>query len=265
MARTTSLGMMAVAVMLASVPAMAEDRGAATPRQEPAVSRAGVIPGLGSVSAQIGWDNRQTMTLHHREFELSRTLNPATRETTIQVRREGEAPVTIRLGGPDGFSIARSGRMLRGTGDVDGIRALLAGRAVAAAREQLGAYERRLTAGPVNRIDDPHAYGFLLVGALLGSLHGDAAAPGRARDLMVRRARGRVVAIRFDFQNCARDYQKFLLEIDTDRTVCLDAANGRDAWYARAADRLGCELEFMANAIAGEGQFVSCTALGSII
>ena len=35
--------------------------------------------------------------------------------------------------------------------------------------------------------------------------------------------------------------------------------------YARAADRLGCEAEFMAQALAGEGQFLSCTALGAMI
>ena len=114
-------------------------------------------------------------------------------------------------------------------------------------------------------MDDAHGNGFLLVGALLNALHGDPAAIGRARDLIVRRAQGRMRAVRFDFQNCVKEYQTFLLEIDTDRTTCLDAANGRDSWYFRAADRLACELEFMANAMAGEGQFVSCTALGSIL
>jgi hypothetical protein len=251
--------------VLASMPAAADDRAAGSRRQEPAVSRAGMIPGLGNVSANIKWDNRQELVLQTQEFVLSRVLDPHTRETTVQVRGGGSAPVTIRLGGPDGFSVMRDGDVVRGTTDIEGIRRLLDGRAVAAARERLGAFERRLAAGPASRLDDPHAYGFLLVGALLGSLHGDPAAIGRARDLMVRRAQGAVRAVRFDFQNCVQDYQKFLLDIDTNRTNCLEAANSRDSWYFRAADRLACEMEFMANALAGEGQFVSCTALGSII
>jgi hypothetical protein len=61
------------------------------------------------------------------------------------------------------------------------------------------------------------------------------------------------------------EYEKYLLMIDQQRTDCLEAADSRDSWYARAADRLGCEVEFMAQALAGEGQFVSCTALGSIV
>ena len=267
MGRSTKVasGIMAMAAaVLVSVPAAGDDLTSGTRRQEPAVSRAGAIPGLGKVSANIKWDNRQELVLHGGTFEVSRSLDPQTRETTVQVRGEGQ-PVTIRLGGADGFSVARGGEVVRGTTDVDGIRRLLDGPAVAQARERLGAFERRLAAGPAARLDDPHSYGFLLVGALLGSLHGDSAAIGRARDLMLRRARGAVRAIRFDFQNCVQDYQKFLLEIDRNRTNCLEAANGRDSWYFRAADRLACEMEFMANALAGEGQFVSCTALGSII
>jgi hypothetical protein len=265
MAGKATLGLIATLMAIGASTAAAEDRTGSTRRQEPAVQRQGVIPGLGRVSASIRWDNRQELTLHAPDVEISRTLDPATREITVQVRGGDGGPLTIRFGAADGFSIERGGVQVRGTADVDGIRALLAGPAVGAARELLGAFERRLAANPAARIDDPHADGFLLVGALLSSLHGDPAAIGRARDLIVRRAQGRVRAVRFDFQNCVKDYQKFLLQIDTDRTVCLEAANGRDSWYARAADRLACEIEFMANAIAGEGQFVSCTALGSII
>ncbi len=88
---------------------------------------------------------------------------------------------------------------------------------------------------------------------------------GRSRDLITRRIRGPVRSARVQFKDCVRDYEKYLLMIDTQRTQCLDAANGRDTWYARGADRLGCEVEFMAAALAGEGQFISCTALGSIL
>jgi hypothetical protein len=234
-------------------------------RQDAAVVRSGVIPGLGSVSASVGWDRRQELVLYGQDFELSRTHDPLTRETTIQVRGDRDGDVTIRLGGPDGFSIGRGGRLLRGTADPEAIRSLLDGRAVAAVRERLGAFERRMAAGVAARLDDPHAYGFLLVGALISSLHGDPSALGRVRDLMVRRTQGRVRAVRFEFTNCVQDYEKYLLQLDKDRTNCLQAANTRDSWYARAADRLACEVEFMAGALAGEGQFVSCTALGSIL
>ena len=115
------------------------------------------------------------------------------------------------------------------------------------------------------RVDDPHADGFLLAGALVASLAGDPTAVGRARDLITRRIRGNVRAARFQFKDCVTDYEQYLLMIDEQRTDCLEAANSRDSWYARAADRLGCEVEFMARALAGEGQFVSCTALGAIV
>lgn len=265
MATTATLRMIVALAVIGTSSAAAEDLAAGARRQEPAVKRTGAIPGLGTVSANIRWDNRQELTLHAADFELSRTLDPLTREITVQLRGADTAPLTIRFGGADGFSIERGGVTVRGTTDAEGIRALMAGRAVAAARERLGAFERRLADTTASRLDDAHANGFLLVGALLSALHGDPAAIGRARDLMVRRAQGRVRAIRFEFQNCVKEYEKFLLQIDKDRTSCLEAANSRESWYFRAADRLACELEFMANAIAGEGQFVSCTALGSII
>ena len=269
MAKKVLVGaMMSVAwVMSAGTSAFADDSATKAARrgQDAAVSRSGAIPGLGTVSASIRWDSRQEIVLHAPDFAVSRTLDPLTRETTIRIEGDGETPVSIRLGGPDGFSIARGGRVARGTSDADVIRALLGGRAVAAARARFGAFERRLTAGAAPRLDDPHAYGFLLVGALISALHGDPAALGRARDLMLRRSQPGVRAVRFEFSNCVQDYEKYLLKLDTDRTNCLEAANSRDSWYARAADRLACEIEFMAGALAGEGQFVSCTALGSII
>lgn len=269
MAKRTIIGVI-MGVVLTMGPAssgFADDtvRTGARRGQDAAVSRSGAIPGLGNVSASIRWDSKQEVVLHAPDFEVSRTLDPLTRETTIQIRGDREPAVTIRLGGTEGFSIGRGGRVIRGTADVDGIRALLNGRPVAAARARFGAFERRLAAGAAARLDDPHAYGFLLVGALVSALHGDPAAMGRARDLMLRRAQGGVRAVRFEFQNCVQQYEKYLLQLDTDRTNCLDAANGRSTWYYRAADRLACEVEFMAGALAGEGQFVSCTALGSIL
>ena len=58
---------------------------------------------------------------------------------------------------------------------------LMSGRAVAAARERLGSFERHQAATTASRVDDAHGNGFLLVGALLSALHGDPAAIGRER------------------------------------------------------------------------------------
>ena len=229
-------------------------------------TRAGVIPGLGAVTASLDWDNRHELTLAGDGFKVTRTYTPITRQVEIVIASADEVPVEIRLGGVDGFSITKGTQVLRGVSDPGAIRALVSGQGVAAFRELIGNYERRLIAGARSaRFDDPHADGFLLAGALVGSLAGDPSAIGRARDLITRRIRGPFRSARWEFKDCVRDYEKYLLMIDNTRTSCLDAANGRDSWYARSADRLGCEVEFMAAAIAGEGQFLSCTALGSIL
>ncbi|CAN5880500.1 hypothetical protein BH24ACI5_BH24ACI5_01670 [soil metagenome] len=231
-----------------------------------AVTRSGQIPGLGRVAGSIDWDNRQQLALSGPGFQVTRTYTPLTREVEIVISGTGEDTFVVRLGGVEGFSVARGAQVVRGTADLDAIRALVTGRAVSAFRERVGNYERYLIAGnSPTRADDAHADGFLLAGAFLGSLAGDPTALGRTRDLIMRRVRGRLLAVRVEFTDCVRDYEKYLLKIDEQRTVCLEAANGRDTWYARAADRLGCELEFMAGALAGEGQFISCTALGAIV
>jgi len=234
-------------------------------RQEVAVSRAGNIPGLGRVSASIGWDNRKQLTLAGDDFEMTRSFTPLTREVTLTIGGGLDEPLIVRLGGVEGLVVSRGDRTVRGAGDPDAVRSLLGGRAVAAFRERIGNYERQLMTGRRNaRLDDPHAYGFLLAGALVASLAGDPTAVGRARDLIMQRIQGRLQAIRFSFRDCVTDYERYLLQIDTQRTYCLDAANSRDSWYVRAADRLGCEAEFIAQALAGEGQFISCTALGAL-
>jgi hypothetical protein len=235
------------------------------PAQEVAASRTGRIPGLGAVAASVGWDNRSSLVLSDRDFTVSRSFTPLTREVELVIGGTGEEPLVIRFGGAEGLSVARAGVVHNGAADPDAMRALLGGRAIAAFRERVGNYERRLMAGASPRVDDPHGYGFLLAGAFVASLAGDPAAFGRARDVMQRRIRGRILAARFDFSDCVTDYELYLLKIDKQRTLCLEAANSRDSWYARAADRLGCEAEFMAQALAGEGQFISCTALGSIL
>lgn len=237
-----------------------------TTERAQAVARAGTIPGLGAVTASVDWDNRHQLTLAGGAFQVTRTYTPLTRQVEIIISGADEVPVEVRLGGVEGFRITKGVQVLRGTSDPDAIRALVSGRAVTAFRELIGNYERRLMAGARSpRVDDVHADGFVLAGAFVASLAGDPTAVGRARDLITRRIRGPFRNARFDFKDCVRDYEQYLLMIDEQRTSCLDAANGRDSWYARAGDRLGCEVEFMAGALAGEGQFISCTALGSIL
>lgn len=231
-------------------------------RQDVAAARTGRIPGLGTVAASVGWDNRATLVLSDRAFTVTRSFTPATREVELAVAGPGEEALVIRFGGRQGIVVSRGAQVVRGVEDADALRALLGGAAVAAFRERIGNFERRLAAGAVARVDDPHAYGFLLTGAFVSSLAGDPAAFGRARDVMVGRIRGRVQNVRFEFRDCVTEYERYLLKIDEQRTMCLEAANSRDSWYARAADRLGCEAEYMAQILAGEGQFISCTALG---
>lgn len=233
-------------------------------RQEWAAARSGRIPGIGVVNATIGWDGRKTMTLVDERFSVSRAFDPLTREVEVAISGQGEAPLVLRLGG-GALRISKGARAID-VSDGRAVREALEGGAIAAFRERIGNYERRLMAGGApKRLDDPHADAFLLVGAFISSLAGDPTAVGRARDLIVQRIRGRVRAVRFDFKDCVTDYELYLLKIDKQRTECLEAANGRESWLTRAADRLGCEIEFMAQALAGEGQFVSCTALGSIV
>ncbi|HJR58066.1 MAG TPA: hypothetical protein VJ813_01655 [Vicinamibacterales bacterium] len=233
--------------------------------QEVAASRTGKIPGLGSISAAIGWDNRKHVTLVGPGFQVTRAFTPLTREVEIGISGEGDDPLVIRFGNAEGLTVLRAGQVIRGTADADALRSVLGGRAVAAFRDRIGTYERRLIGGTAGREDDAHADGFLLAGAFVASMAGDPMAVGRARDLIMRRIHGKTRSVRFDFKDCVTEYELYLLKIDTQRTLCLEAANSRDSWYARAADRLGCEAEYMAQVLAGEGQFISCTALGSII
>ena len=234
-------------------------------KQDLAAARTGRIPGLGAVAASVGWDNRLTLVLSDRAFTVTRSFTPATREVELAIAGRGEEPLVIRFGGAEGLSVTRGRQVVRGAADADALRALVGGAAVAAFRERIGNYERRLVAGAAARADDPHGYGFLLTGAFVASLAGDPTAFGRARDVMLTRTRGRVQNVGFDFRDCVTEYELYLLKVDEQRTLCLDAANGRETWYARAADRLGCEAEYMAQILAGEGQFVSCTALGAFI
>jgi hypothetical protein len=233
-------------------------------RQDVAVARTGRIPGLGTVQGTLGWDNRMSVTLLNDKFVVRRTLDPLTRSVEITISGEADVPLSILLGGPEPPRVLKGKRPID-LSDARAMRGALDGEAVSAFRELIGNYQRALIAGrPAARADDPHGDGFLLIGAFLSSLGGDPTAMAVARDLIFQRIRGKLNAVRFDFRDCVTEYERYLLKIDGQRSQCLDAANDRDSWYARAADRLGCEAEFMAAALAGEGQFASCTTLGAM-
>ena len=251
--------------LVAPVPALTVTAG-----QDFAVAKTGRIPRLGTVQASIGWDNRKSVSLVSDEFVVRRTLNPLTQRVEITISGAADSaaedvPLYIRVGGAEGLRVMRGNRTVDAA-DTGSIQAALEGRAIASFRELIGNYERSLiSARAAAREDDPHADGFLLVGAFLSSLAGDPTAVARARDLIVQRIYGKLRAARFDFRDCVTEYELYLMKIDTQRTLCLDAANSRDSWYARAGDRLACEAEYIAQALAGEGQFASCTMLGTVI
>jgi hypothetical protein len=271
----------AIGLLAYAAPAVARDTGVGVPgyacavsapaaaaiaaRQDSVAKRDGRIPGLGRVHGRVGWDNRKELTLVGDGFTLRRTLDPLIQTIEITLSGNLETPLVIRIGGGDGLRIARGGAVVD-LSDRRSVQSALDGEAIAAFRQVIGNYERALIGRKLaRRADDPHADGFLLVGAFLSSLAGDPSAMGRARDLIMQRIYGKLRAVRFEFKDCVTDYERYLLQIDTQRTQCLEAANSRDSWYGRAADRLGCEAEFMAGALAGEGQFASCTMLGAII
>ena len=263
MAGNKVIAVMVWAALAAGADAASAASGAceALARQDAAASRTGHIPGLGDVTATVGWDNRVQLTLATKDFEVTRVVTP-NKEIEITISGRGElVPLTIRIGGKDGLRVARGANVVRGTSAAAAFRAMTDGRAVSAFREHIGNYERQLIAGTATRNDDPHAYGFLLVGAFVASLSGDPVAVGRARDVIARRLTGRVRQVRADFKNCVAEYEKYLLKIDGERTSCLQSAEQQDSFWERAAQRVLCESEYIAGALSGEGQFIACSAL----
>jgi hypothetical protein len=262
MASKKVMAVMVLSALVASAQvAAASDACEALARQDVATSRKGHIPGLGDVTATVGWDNRVQLTLATSEFEITRAIT-ANKEVEITISGRGELiPLTIRLGGREGLRVARGANVVTGTSAAAAFRSMTDGRVVSAFREHMGNYERRLMAGTAVRTDDPHAYGFLLVGAFVASLSGDPTAVGRARDLIATRLQGRVRHVRADFKNCVAEYEKYLLQVDQNRTSCLQSAEAQDSWWERASQRLLCESEFIAGALSGEGQFIACSAL----
>ncbi|MEO5896796.1 MAG: hypothetical protein ABIS06_13950 [Vicinamibacterales bacterium] len=255
------VGVAVVATGMRTSVASAEPACSAALRQDVAVTRTGKIPGMGNVRGTLGWDRRAQLTLETSDFEVGRTIAP-TGEVEISIAGKGEPTIVIRVGGSEGMIVTRGSHVVRGSADAAALRGLFTGRAATAFRAHVGEFERRLIGvEPAARADDAHAYGFLLAGAFVSSLAGDPTAMGRARDLIIRRIRGRVLAAAFQFRDCVSDYERSLLQNDSGRSSCLDSANEQDAWYARAAQRVLCEGEFMASTLSAEGQFVSCSAL----
>src|SRR5690606_35884490 len=58
--------------------------------QDVAAVRTGRIPGLGTVSASVGWDSRATLVLSDRAFTVTRSFTPATREVELAIAGPGE-------------------------------------------------------------------------------------------------------------------------------------------------------------------------------
>ena len=75
-------------------------------RSQPGV-KVGTIPGLGAIRASVGWDNRHELTLAGKDFQVTRSFTPVTRQTEIIISGDDEVPVEIRLGGVDGFSVTK--------------------------------------------------------------------------------------------------------------------------------------------------------------
>lgn len=254
-------GMAVIGLALGVTRASAGTGCSADTQQDVAVARSGRIPGLGNISGTLGWDRRAQMSLATADFQVTRTMMP-TGEFEISIAGEGESTLVIRGGGTDGLVLTRGSSVVRGTADPEALRVLASGRAATAFREHVGSYERRLISmDPSPRADDAHAYGFLVSAAFVSSLAGDPTAMSRARDLIMRRLQTRVRAAAFQFRDCVSEYERSLLQNDASRSNCLDAANGRDSWYQRAAERTFCEAEFMAATLSAEGQFVGCSAL----
>jgi hypothetical protein len=254
-------GVAIVAMGMHTSIASAEPGCSTEARQDVAVTRTGKIPGIGTVKGTLGWDRRAQLTLETSEFEVSRTIAP-TGDVEINIAGRGEQTIVIHVGTSEGLVVTKGSHVIRGSADPAALRALFGGKAATAFRAHIGEYERRLIGlESAARADDAHAYGFLLAGAFVSSLAGDPTAMARARDLIIRRIRGRALAAAFQFRDCVSDYERSLLQNDSNRSGCLASANEQDAWYERAAQRLVCEGEFVASSLSAEGQFVSCSAL----
>jgi hypothetical protein len=225
------------------------------------------LAGLPGYKAVVTPDRRLAYSLSTNEFTFTRVTAPQTGETTITIEGGGaESALVIQLGGPNGLTIERGGRMVvvrPGEDSSEALRMLTGGRAVTAFRYRVGAYERQLAndAATVSDTASPFAYSVLLTAAFVGELAGDPNSLARTRDLIRRRIAAKIRAAAWQQRDCVTDYERALLANDARNTQCMQSADNLDSIFARAAERLLCGAEFLAGAISAEAQFVSCSAL----
>ena len=248
--------------------------------QDPRASRTGRIQNLGEYEAAILWDNRAQLTLKGSDFEFTKRISQGGEFEIVLRGGRDEGDLTISMNHL-GITVEKAGQIVafdRTSGEgafrdqLEQVRQMIGGRAVTAFRSRIGAYERRLLkedaaqSQPLlkkERFDEPYGMSLLLSGALVAELAGDPSALERTRELIRRRilSRLQVIRARYDMVDCVTEYERYLLAIDTQLSQCLDAADSRDTWYARAADRLGCHAEYIARAESGLLQFTACSTV----
>ncbi len=222
--------------------------------------------GLGDYKASRTTDNRLVYTLAAADFTFTRVTVPQTGESVITIAGTGaESALVIHIGGSNRLTIERGGRIVvvnPGEDNAEAIRMMTGGRAITAFRYRVGSYERRLADDQATLSDalSPFAYSVLLSAAFVGELAGDPNALGRTRDLIRRRIAAKIRAAAWQQRDCVTDYELALIANDERQTQCLDAADGLDSFFARAAERLLCGAEFLAGAISAETQFAQCSA-----
>ena len=237
-------------------------------------SGTGRIAGLGEFRAAQTWDNRLKFGMATAEFAFERVTSE-TGETEITIGGTGEDALIIRLGGPDGLSVEKGGRVInvrRGEDTSEAVRRLVGGRALNAFRHRLGQYERQLAAETGWRKKDPmdsYACSFLLTAALIGELAGDPNAIGRTRELIGRRilaAHGRPQPagfVRRQGEDCWMKYEQALLKNETRANQCMEAT-ASVAWYLRYAEEVLCGVEFVAGALGAESSLITCMGLAGL-
>jgi hypothetical protein len=225
------------------------------------------LAGLSAYKATLTPDHRLSYSLATSEFTFTRVTTPQTGETEITIAGNGpESALVIHLGGPNGLTIERGGRMVvvrREEDSAQALRMMTGGRAVTAFRARVGAYERQLSNDPASVNDEvsPFAYSVLLTAAFIGELAGDPNSLARTRDLIRHRLAAKIRAAAWQQRDCVTEYERALLANDARNTQCMQSADSLDSFVARAAERLLCGAEFLAGAVSAETQFVSCSAL----
>ncbi len=225
------------------------------------------LVGLSGYKATLTPDHRLSYSLATNEFTFTRVTTPQTGETEITIAGNGpESALVIHLGGPNGLTVERGGRMVvvrRDEDSAQALRMMTGGRAVTAFRARVGAYERQLSNDPASVNDEvsPFAYSVLLTAAFIGELGGDPNSLARTRDLIRHRLAAKIRAAAWQQRDCVTEYERALLANDARNTQCMQSADGLDSFVGRAAERLLCGAEFLAGAVSAETQFVSCSAL----